>query len=137
MNEAIEIVSGAFLATVFVFVVIKYRWLKPRVALGAALWIAALIYVGFAVTGVAVGNSDLSWVTFEFGGLVFYSVFAYLGIRKSAWYLAAGWGLHVLWDIYLHSGAMYIPSFYPGICIGFDAAVAVFAVYLATGLSEN
>lgn len=137
MSLTLEILAGAIFAILLMAGVRKSRFAPPAQILGFSLVIAALIYVGFAGFGIVAGKSDYSWVTFEMGGLVFYSVFAYLGMRASPWYLAAGWALHVMWDISFHTDALYVPSFYPGICIGFDVVVAVFAVYLSAKLGEN
>lgn len=135
LNALIAI--GALLSIGLLFVALK---VSPRTAirlLGFSLVAAALIYFGFAVFGLIDGTAAFSWIVVEIGGLVFYGSFAYLGIRSSPWYLAAGWALHIIWDTVVHTGAEFVPAFYPGICIGFDAAVAAFTVYLLFRTNGN
>jgi len=51
---------------------------------------------------------------------------AWLGLRRSALWLAAGWAAHVGWDLLLHplTGAGYAPPWYVRACLGFDLVVA-------------
>lgn len=42
--------------------------------------------------------------------------------------IGIGWGLHVLWDLYAHqivSLESPAPSWYPGVCIGYDLVMLV------------
>jgi hypothetical protein len=137
MRLAVEIVIGAVLALGLCFYVQRLKPKRRPLILGLSLSIAALIYVAFAAFGMALETADASWLVFEIGGLVFYSAFAYLGIRQSLWYVAAGWTLHVLWDTVIHTDASFVPGFYPGVCIGFDVAVACYALYLLLKRSGN
>ena len=41
--------------------------------------------------------------------------------------LAAGWALHIAWDMTLHlrgAGAEYTPTWYPWACLSFDLVIA-------------
>jgi hypothetical protein len=128
MKLTLCIVFGAFLSLLFVAYAIKTRDWRAPVALG--LVVAALIYVGFAV----VGKASAFWILLELGGVFFYSGLAWLGYKKSSWWLAIGWTFHVLWDVALHqfaSGSGFTPAWYPPVCIGFDLVVA-FAVLVIT-----
>ncbi|MDH3528987.1 MAG: hypothetical protein OEQ28_05445 [Acidobacteriota bacterium] len=137
MSFTALIIMGVLLSIGLLAVVLRLSSRSGIYLLGFSLIAAALIYVGFAVVGLANGSAGSSWIAFEIGGLVFYGSFAYLGIRISPWYLAAGWALHVIWDTTAHTGAAFVPAFYPGVCIGFDAAVAVFTVYLMLRTNRN
>ncbi len=86
------------------------------------LLIAAIIYVGFGLLW-----GDVSWVSIEMAGVLLYGVFAYLGFRKHALWLAFGWLMHVGWDIGLHlfgPGAHIVPAWYAYACISFDVLMA-------------
>lgn len=91
------------------------------------LVIAALIYVGFALFG-----QNWEWLPIELLGVLIYGVFFWLSKYISPYFIAAGWALHVLWDIFLHPGGHpgYVPTWYPPICLGFDLFMAIYLVYL-------
>lgn len=94
-----------------------------RLQWAVGLWVAAWIYVGFAV----LGQSGWGWLGIELVGVALYGVLAWTGRSRSAW-LAAGWALHVLWDVFLHGGhgTAFVPGWYPPACLGFDVAVAAY-----------
>lgn len=121
MHTLIEVVIGLFLATGFILLVKRSRsYTKEKLPLAIGLVIAALIYVGFAFN-----NDSLRWILIELAGVPIYAVFAWLGLKKSGWFLAAGWALHPLWDAGLHDYAtQFVPHWYIGGCIGFDLLVA-------------
>lgn len=113
------------------------RWQRRSWSRG--LWIAALIYVLFVVVGPG-GKGP--WLTIESLGVLVYGIFAWRGQRSSLW-LAAGWALHVVWDIVLHGGLgahwaaeewslgeiTFVPGWYPPACLGFDLAVASYLLW--------
>ena len=121
---ALSLIAGAMLAFPLVYVA---RRRSPERALriyAIGLVVAALIYVGFAM----VGGASTRWVAFEIAGLIGFGVVAWIGVRRRAALLAAGWGAHVLWDVLLHlgdaPGAGYTPAAYPWLCLSFDVIVA-------------
>ena len=117
----IEFVAGALLAAAFVVSARKRRAERRLYALG--LISAAVIYVGFALAG----GADPRWTAIELTGILPFAGLAWLGLRRSAWWLAAGWGAHAAWDVGLHLVAgtpMFVPAWYPVVCIGFDFFVA-------------
>ena len=123
MQTLIEIVIGIFLAIGFILLVRRTRREKRPIAIG--LIVAALIYVGFALFGASV-----RWLLIELAGVAIYAVFAWLGLKKSAWFLAAGWALHPLWDAVLHDySTPFVPHWYIAGCIGFDLLVAAYIGY--------
>ena len=106
------------------FIVFARRFGIPgeRRLLAIGLVVAALVYVGFAV---AWGGG--AWIAAEAGGVVIFSGLAVLGLKRSPWSLALGWGLHPLWDAGLHlvgTGATFAPGWYVVACISFDLLVA-------------
>ena len=96
---------------------------ERRLAIG--LVVAALIYVGFAV----VGGTGLAQIGIELGGVVAFGGIAVVALGKRIEWFALGWGLHVLWDVVLHSPEMsFVPAWYPIACVAFDAMVAGYAL---------
>lgn len=121
MQTLIEIVIGIFLAIGFILLVRRSRsYTREKRSIAIGLVIASLIYVGFALF-----SGSLRWILIELAGVTIYAVFAPLGLRKSGWFLAAGWALHPLWDAVLHDySTPFVPHWYIFGCIGFDLFVA-------------
>lgn len=92
-------------------------------AVAAGLVVAALIYVGFALAR----GAGARWVAIEAAGVAGFGAVALLGVRAAPLWLAAGWALHVAWDVALHSatGTPFVPFWYPPACVGFDLVVAL------------
>ena len=57
-----------------------------------------MIYVYFA----ARAGAGAVWLAAELVGIAIYGSMGLRGVRGSAWWLAAGWALHPVWDILLH-----------------------------------
>lgn len=116
------LVSGLLQATIltlFAFVLRRYT----RSILAFVLVVAAAAYVFFATLA---GESPF-WLLVEVGGVAIYGALALLGVRRSAWWLAAGWALHPVWDIPLHyfgPGHTFAPASYAIACLSFDLLVA-------------
>ena len=124
MQTVIEIVVGLFLGIVFILLVRMSGSYARSFAVG--LVVTALIYVGLAVFG----NSSSAWILIELAGVAIFAVFAWLGLRKTGWFLVAGWALHPLWDAGLHDySTQFVPHWYIGGCIGFDLLVAIYIAY--------
>ena len=118
--SALQILLGAVLAVPLVLYARSRRWEDKVYAQGLAL--AALVYVGFAL---AAGAGAGPLVT-ELVGVGLFGAVAWLGVRRSALWLAAGWAAHVGWDLLLHplTAAGYAPAWYVRACVGFDLVVA-------------
>jgi hypothetical protein len=121
MQLFIEIVVGIFLAVGFVALVrLTGSYSKELLNLAIALVVTALIYVGFGLYSGYVG-----WIFTEVVGVPIYAVFAWLGLKRSGWFLAIGWALHPVWDAGLHGyGTPFVPHWYIGGCVGFDLIVS-------------
>lgn len=124
----LEIIIGVLIALAFLFL---FHFGKEDVLKGilaVALVITALIYVGFAIFGILTNSANLNWLWLEIFGVGIYFLPAFLGVRKSMWFLAIGWAAHVLWDTILHFGenVTFVPDFYPPVCIGFDLVIAAY-----------
>jgi len=119
----VEIIIGIIAAVILIFLVKKNKTFFWRFA----LIIAALIYVGFALFA-----KQWDWLLIELGGVLLYSFFVFLSFKYSILFLALGWALHISWDLLLHfNGAPgYVPTWYPGACLGFDLMIAGYLVWL-------
>jgi Family of unknown function (DUF6010) len=113
------------------------RYLKDAVGrslLAVFLVIAGGAYVGFSIVGEASGI----WVFAELLQAVSLVALAILGLRRSPYWIAAGWALHPLWDVVLHffgAGHDFAPESWAISCVSFDWIVALYivAVYRING----
>ncbi len=123
----IEIIIGFIAALISVWLVRSNYPKKDHAFWRMGLIIAALIYVAFALYEL-----NWSWLQIELGGVLLFGAFALLSKRHSLIWLGIGWGLHIGWDIFLHSEGHpgFVPSWYPGACLGFDIVIAVYIVRL-------
>jgi hypothetical protein len=121
-----HLVIGAVSAFAFVIIARRSGTNGEKEIYAAGLFIAALIYVGFAT----IGGASFGWSVIELAGLVVFTLLAVLGLKLSIWLLAAGWALHCLWDALLHltRHAAFVPDWYPVICLGFDLILAAYIV---------
>lgn len=120
----VEIVVGVLLGGAFVVYAHRQRGRGEARTYAAGLVVAALVYVGFAL----VRGAGLRWTALEVAGLLPFLGFSWLGLRRNPLWLAVGWVAHVGWDVGIHlpSGApVFVPRWYPLVCIGFDLIVAV------------
>lgn len=87
------------------------------------LFIAALIYVGFAVFN----GAEPQWIGIELAGLAAYSLIAFVGAKKWPLLVGPGWLAHALWDQMVHPGGHpgFVPDWYVPLCLGFDVVVGV------------
>ncbi len=115
------VVLGAGLAVPYLLVGLRQTGRAARVWWAAGLVAVALVYVALAA---ARGAPPLA-VAFELGGVVVYGVFAWLGLRGSLGWLSAGWLLHSVWDVGLHTGFALAPAWYVWACLGFDVVVGL------------
>ena len=91
-----------------------------RRVLANGLVVAALIYVAFVLT------DGPTWILLEAAGVAVFAPFAAAALLGSSLWLAAGWTLHVVWDVFVHllTGSVVVPRWYPSTCISFDLLVA-------------
>jgi hypothetical protein len=123
MQTFVEIVVGLLLGCGFILLVRRSRSSARIFAVG--LVVTALIYVVLALF-----SDSFRWILIEVAGVPVYAVFAWLGKKKSGWWLAAGWALHPLWDAGLHDySTQFVPHWYINACIGFDLLVAAYIAF--------
>jgi len=119
-----ELAAGVVLA-------LGLAWAVSRLAIGyehyvyaVGLFGAAVVYLVFAIAGGASSTRLLV----ELGGVAFFGAYAYLAVGASPLLLGIGWGLHMLWDAGPHGvlAPGFAPIWYPGLCAGFDLALAAY-----------
>jgi hypothetical protein len=118
-----QIIVGVILAIGYILLVRQIFDLdREKISYGIGLSVAALIYV---VLGAFSGSTG--WLLTELCGLLIYTVFVVLGIRRSGWFLVFGWALHPVWDLVVHdSSTEFVSRWYQIGCFGFDLAVAAY-----------
>jgi hypothetical protein len=124
MQTLLWLFSGLVVGLLFINVTRRLGEKAERRILAFSLIAAALIYAIFAAASEASG-----WIAVELIGILIFSVFAELGLKRSILWLAVGWAAHPLWDAGLHltgMGANVAPTLYVLICIGFDVTVAAY-----------
>lgn len=110
---------------------IRYAHMRRRAAnrvFAAGLVVAAIVYVPFAMRA----PDAFLWLAIELAGIGLFGGLGLLGLRSSAWWLAAGWALHPVWDVALHylgPGAAFAPDWYAIGCVSFDLLVAGYIGY--------
>ncbi len=99
-----------------------------------ALIIAASIYVGFSFV-----SQNTIWILTEIIGIILFSIIAFMGIKLSPWFLAMGWLIHPVWDLLIdnHSLTIFVPQWYPTVCIGYDIAIALYIAWKCIQEEEN
>ena len=125
-NIAIGVVYAA-IASALVRLARRYEFpLLSVMILGAA--------VPYIVYGL--GDQPLSGLGVELFGVILFLGFALLGVMSSAWFLAAAWAVHGVWDVAVPAFADvgYMPEWYAPICLGFDLAISGYVVTVLRGL---
>jgi hypothetical protein len=133
----IEGAIGGALIAIMAFLLSRFaRDIAGRAFLAILLFTATGAYFGFAV----VGQAGPLWLLIELAHIIGFGVMGLLGLRGSArgsaYWIAAGWALHPVWDIALHyfgPGKAFTPWAYPLACGSFDLVVAAYVV-VAYGL---
>ena len=121
MQTTISVIIGVVLAIALILLARRSgNYAKEKRIYAIGLVVAALVYVGFGLF-----SDSIQWKMIELIGVPVYALFAWLGLKKSGWFLALGWALHVFWDASLHgTSTPFVPSWYIGLCLGFDVLVA-------------
>lgn len=125
MSYTTNIIIGFLVAILSILVVKKIFPKKDHAFWRVGLVIAALIYVGFALIG-----QSFTHIPMEIGGVLLYGSLAWLSKKYTLHWLMLGWGLHIGWDVLLHTATPYVPISYAPLCIGFDIAIAGYIGWL-------
>lgn len=129
------LLEGAGIALFYIviaFLLSRYtKEIYARILLAAVLTLVALAYSFLALDHAVldpVGDAAESYVllVIELIGVAVFVTMAWVGVRGSRWWLAAGWGLHpVVWDAVLHLvGPGAAPTSITIPCLSMDLLVA-------------
>jgi hypothetical protein len=121
------VIGGSVLSAVAFLLSRFVRDVAGRAFLAFFLVVAALAYVVFAVRE----GESAAWLAGELAGIAIYGAMGVTGVRRSPWWLAAGWALHPVWDVALHyvgPGRTFAPETYTITCLSFDLVVAAYVV---------
>lgn len=124
LETALWLLAGIALGGLFILIA---GITSERIVLSVGLPVATIIYVGFAAMW-----ANGPWLAIELLGVAVYGSVGWLGLRRSAWWLVAGWTLHPVWDVVLHlvgPGAAFAPVPYAVSCITFDLLVALYVAW--------
>jgi hypothetical protein len=131
------LIGGAFIGAILTIVAIAIPRYTRHI-LAATLVGAALVYIHFALDA----HAGMAWLAAELAGVAVYGTLALRGVRRSAWWLVAGWTLHPVWDVALHyagPGSSLAPDWYTVSCFTWDLATAMIiaiAILIGTHLSD-
>lgn len=94
--------------------------------------IYGLILAGIAFLYIGYTWSNLESAIISFLQALFFLLFAYLGINKSAYFLVAGYFLHGIWDgVYpLFGRSDLLPPDYDFFCLTYDFIVAIYLLLI-------
>lgn len=121
MNFAVWLIIGSIGGALFALTAYAVRSRTSQI-LFWGLVAAALAYVIFAVER----HAGTTWITLELAGVALYGSTGFLGLRRSQWWLVAGWAFHPVWDMALHyyGPGHAAPAPYAIACAGWDPVVA-------------
>ena len=83
-------------------------------------------------------GGDRSSLMVELVGQVAFAALAFLGLRRSPWFLALGLIAHgVLWDLWHHGRAHYIPDWYSLACVIVDVGAGLYVASQVRAWSQR
>ena len=134
LSLMIEILSGVALAIVAI-PLWKSCGRYEKHIIAVSLIIAGLLYPLLGLFN----SVPLEALKYEFLGLLGTIFFGVLGIKYSFWFLALGWFLHGPWDFLVPTleDVSHMPSWYAGLCLGFDVVAGSYLAYRAYNLSSQ
>ncbi len=117
----IGISSG--LIIILLFCILKQ--FDKKIIYGLILTGIGFLYVGFTWT-------DLQALIISSAQAVFFLLFAYYGVKKSLYILAAGYFLHGSWDLAynLFPDSNLIPPHYDLFCVSIDFTIGIYILVL-------
>ena len=131
MEQRRLILGGALGAVVVIGLI--YFAAKPGdvLLLGQSLLGVLLAWIGAIYLGASLARGESLWVGAESAASLAVLVFAWLGLWGSPKWLAAGYGLHALWNAAHHPRLVQTPvvAWFPPISAGFDLVVAAWILW--------
>jgi hypothetical protein len=124
----IGISSGVFI----ILLVGILKNLDKKLIYGLTLSGIGFLYVGFTWT-------DISSLIITAVQAIFFLFFAYYGVKRNVYFLAAGYFLHGLWDLAydLFRLPNLIPPHYDLFCLSIDFTIGIYLVILKLRLTNQ
>jgi hypothetical protein len=95
-----------------------------RRVLALFLLLMPTIYLG----ALALHGGSPAWLGAELAGQAAFATIAIVGLRRSGWVLVAGLAAHgLLWDLWHHGRASFMPDWYSSACLIVDVGWALYA----------
>lgn len=116
---------GLTSSLICIFIISQLKRIDKNILYGLILMGIAFLYIGYTWT-------NIETVIINALQAVFFLIFAYLGIKKSVWFLVAGYFLHGIWD-FVYSGFAspdLLPPDYDFFCLTFDFVVAFYLLII-------
>ncbi|MBL7740077.1 MAG: hypothetical protein JNK14_12745 [Chitinophagaceae bacterium] len=116
-----SIIIGISSGLLTILVIGLLKGLDKKTMYGLVLTGIGFLYVGFAWT-------DTRALVLNAIQSIFFLFCAYYGIKRSSWFLAAGYFLHGTWDIVYHllPGSDLIPPHYDLFCLSIDFTIGLY-----------
>jgi hypothetical protein len=122
MNATLIGLSSSTL-TILIFYLLNR--LDKRTVYGLILMAIGFLYIGYTWT-------DINTAIVSGLQALFFMSLAYFGIKKSYWFLVAGYFLHGIWDVLypMFFNSALLPPDYDYFCITYDFIVAIYLLIL-------
>lgn len=129
MTSIIIGISSGLLTILFIGIL---KHLDKKLIYGLILTGIGFLYVGFTWT-------DMSSLIITALQAIFFLLFAYYGIKRDLYFLAAGYFLHGLWDLAydLFRVPDLLPPHYDLFCLSIDFTMGIYLVFLKMRLANQ
>lgn len=121
----IPIIVGISLGLLVILSIALFKGSDKQIIYGLILSGIGFLYVGYTW-------SDTTALIITAAQAVFFLFIAWYGIKKSQYFLAAGYFLHGIWDLVYHlfPGASLIPPHYDLFCLSIDFTIGAYLLIL-------
>ena len=119
------VISGISSGLLIIFLFVMLKQFDKKLIYGLILCGIGFLFVGFTW-------SDLQALIVNFTLAVFFVFFAYYGVKKSLYILAAGYFLHGIWDLFYHmfQNSSLIPPQYDLFCLSIDFTIGFYILVI-------
>lgn len=128
----IPVIIGILSGALVILSISLLSSLNKPVIYGLILSAIGFLYVGFTWT-------DLPSLIINCLQAIFFLFFAYYGIKKSLYFLIAGYFLHGIWDVLygVFSNLKLIPPHYDLFCLSIDFTIGVYLLLTKVRAEEK
>lgn len=127
-----SIIIGISSGLLTILLVAGLKQLDKKLIYGLILSAIGFLYVGFTW-------SDIASLLITCLQALFFLLFAYVGIKKNLYFLAAGYFLHGLWDLAYDLFRLpgLIPPHYDLFCLSIDFTIGIYLLVLKSRLPDQ